>query len=433
MRARHTLAVLGVALVTARGAAAQQTLDRIVAVVGTRAILLSQVEEQLVQLRAQNIDVPTDSAARDSLRSVILDQMIDEQLIVQQAERDTTVQVTDQEVQDQVEQTYQNVRRQFATEVEFHSQLRMAGFASAEEWRRYLADQQRRTIMRQRLLESLRQQGKLRPIPPSDSAVRTFWESNRGQLPKRPPTVSFRQIAVVPQADSVALRRAHRLAESLAVELRRGADFAAVARQFSDDSITRESGGELGWFRRGTMVRNFDAVAFRLRPGQISEPVYTEYGFHIIKVERAQAAEVLARHILIIPDLSPQQIERYRGLADSIHAALAAGAPFDTLARRYSDPNEPRLAEDIPIDGLPPEYRQHLGERTDPGLLPVFLVGAETPRPRFVIFQLLERKGEGDVTFEDMRVRIRERLAGELGLQQFLKQLRRQTYVDVRL
>jgi peptidyl-prolyl cis-trans isomerase SurA len=417
------------------GAGAQQSrsLDRVVAVVGSHPILFSQVEEALVQMRAQNTQWPSDSASLDSLRRDVLDQMIDEQLIVHEAERDTAIQVSGQEVQDQVEQTYQNVRRQFATDTEFQSQLRQAGFASAEEWRRYLADQQRRTIMRQRLLESLRGQGKLRPIPPSDSALRVFWDQNKGQLPRRPAVVSFRQISLIPQADSAAMRRAFQRAESLVVQLRRGADFAELAKRFSDDSVSREAGGELGWFRRGTMVRNFDAVVFRLKPGDISEPVLTEYGFHIIKVERAQAAEVLARHILITPELSAAQIARYRRLADSIHTALAGGAAFDTLARRYSDPNEPRLAEDVPIEGLAPEYRQQLSSTSATGLLPVFEVGAGTRRPRFVIFQLLKRQGEGDVTFEEMKPRIRERLAGELGLQNYLKQLRRQTYVDVRL
>lgn len=416
-------------------AAAQQAqvLDRIVAIVGTRPILLSQLEEQVVQLRAQNVEMPNDSAQLHALRRDMLEQMIDEQLVVQEAERDTTIKVTDQEVQDQVEQTFQNVRRQFATETEFQDQLRRAGFASSEEWRRYLAEQQRRAILRQRLLESLRQQGKLRPIPPPDSALRTFWDKNKSQLPRRPPVVSFRQVVLLPQADSAARLRAFRLADSLLGLVRKGADFADIARRFSDDSSTRESGGELGWFRLGTMVRNFEMVAFRLKPGEISEPVLTEFGFHLIKVERVQPAEVLARHVLITPELSAAQIEQGRLLADSIHRALGAGASFDSLARRYSDPNEPKLAEDIPIDRLPPEYREAIGSDTTPRLLPVFTVGAGTPRPRFVIFHLLERQGEGNLTFEEMKPRIREQLSGELGLQFYLQQLRRRTYVDVRL
>ncbi|MGH7700008.1 MAG: peptidylprolyl isomerase, partial [Gemmatimonadales bacterium] len=426
-------AVAGVA--AAGPSRAQRALDRIVAVVGSRPILLSQLEEQLIQLRAQGIAVPDDSAARDAVRHDLLRRMIDDRLLVQEAERDTTIRVTDRELQDAVEQTFQNVRRQFPSEAAFHNELRQAGFASAEEWRRYLADQQRRAILRQRLLEGLRAQGKLRPIPPSDSAMRAFWEANRAQLPKRPAVVSFRQIVVVPQPDGAARRRALHLADSLTVELRRsgGENFADLARRFSDDTSTRAAGGELGWFRRGVMVRNFEYVAFALRPGEISAPVETEFGFHIIRVDRAQPGEVLARHILIMPDISPEQVARARHLADSLHAALARGVPFDSLARRFSDPNEPKLAENAPLTELPPEYRAQLGGDAPPGLRPVFAVGEDTERPRFVILELLERKPEGEPDFEDMKPRIRERLSQDLALQHYLDQLRRQTFVDVRL
>src|SRR5207245_284206 len=78
---------------------------RMVAIVGIRPILLSQVEEQIVLLQAQGQTLPTDSAGRATLRRQLLGRMVDEELLVQQAERDTTIKVTDQEVQDQVEQT----------------------------------------------------------------------------------------------------------------------------------------------------------------------------------------------------------------------------------------------------------------------------------------------------------------------------------------
>jgi hypothetical protein len=120
--------------------------------------------------------------------------MVDDELLVQEARRDTSVRVTEQEVQDAVEQSVQNVRRGFASETEFQSQLRAAGFASQEEWRRWLADQQRRQIYGQRLLESLRQAGKLRSITPTDEQVRQMFDANRGTAQDRPPSVSFRQI-----------------------------------------------------------------------------------------------------------------------------------------------------------------------------------------------------------------------------------------------
>src|SRR5437870_11576143 len=199
--------------------------------------------------------------------------MVDEELLVQQAERDTTIKVTDQEVQEQVEQTVQNVRKQFSSTPEFQAQLRAAQFLSEEEWRRWLADQQRRSSLQQRLLDQLRQKGKLRPIPPTAAQMRRFWEENRAQQPKRPAAISFRQIVVTAQADSGAKARARRLAESLVVVLRHGASFADVAKRYSADSTSREQGGELGWLRRGPMVKQFEDVAFRLRPGEISDPV----------------------------------------------------------------------------------------------------------------------------------------------------------------
>src|SRR5205814_10477542 len=148
--------------------ASARPVGRIVAIVGSKPILASQVEEQLVLAQAQGVKIPTDSAGRDAARRQVLRQMVDEELIVQQAERDTTIKVTDQEVQDQVEQTVQNVRKQFSSTSDFQAQLRAAQFFSEEEWRRWLADQQRRSSLQQRLLDQLRQKGKMRPIPPTD-------------------------------------------------------------------------------------------------------------------------------------------------------------------------------------------------------------------------------------------------------------------------
>src|SRR5216110_606494 len=146
---------------------AARPVDRILAIVGSKPILASQVEEQLVLAQAQGLKVPSDSAGREAARRQILTQMVEEELLVQQAERDTTIKVSDQEVQDQVEQTVQNVRKQFTAVTEFQAQLRAAGFVSEEEWRRWLADQQRRGILQKRLLDQLREKGKLRPIPPT--------------------------------------------------------------------------------------------------------------------------------------------------------------------------------------------------------------------------------------------------------------------------
>ena len=438
-------AALGLlAILVASSAAAQrrlspppeQTLDRIVAVVGTRPILASQIDEEMVQQQAQGQPLPTDSAGTATLRRQILDRLIELEILVQQAERDTTIKVTDQEVLDQVEQTYQNVRKQFSTENEFRDQIRQARFGSVEEWRRWLADQQRRQLLAQRLIEAQRQKGKLRPIPPTEAQMRDFWAQNKDQQPKRPATVSFRQIVVKPVPDSAARQRAYARAESLVVELRKGGDFAAAAKRFSMDSASAVQGGELGWFRRGVMVKEFEDVAFRLRPGEISFPVETPFGFHVINVERTQPAEILARHILIIPEISKAQIAIGRRLADSLHNVLAGGTvriAFDSLAKLYGDPQEPKLAEDASLTDMPPEYQKAFSADSTLGLKPVIAEGADTPREKFVVVEVTARKAAGDLAFDDVKMRIRQSLSDQLAIKHFIDQLRRQIYVDIRL
>ena len=424
---------LATALPAAAWAQAPVPVDRIVAIVGLRPILASQLEEELAQAQATGQAVPQDSAGRAALRRRFLSSLIDVELLVQQAERDTTVKVTEQEVQEAVEQTVKNVRGRFSSEMEFQGQLRMAGFGGSEEWRRWLTDNQRRSILRDRLLEQLRQKGKLKAIQPTEAQMRAFWDDNKGQGQRRPAVVSFRQIVVVPQPDGAARARARATAESLLVALRTGADFAATARAFSDDSATRDSGGTLGWFRRGTMVKAFEAAAFRLRPGEISDVVETAFGYHLIQVERVQPAEVLARHVLITPRISPAQIDAARQRADSVHAALAAGASFDSLARAYGDENVPKLAESVPLSDLGPEYREQFSADSTLGLKPVVALGAGSARPQFAVLDVTARQPEGELAFEDVREQIRGRLAQELGVQHYLDQLRRQTYIDNRL
>ncbi len=424
-------------LAAAPAVRAQQPIpvDRIVAIVGTQPILASQVDEELAQAQATGQAVPQDSAGRDALRRRILISLVDMELMVQQALHDTTVKVTEQEVQDAVESTVRNVRGRFTSETEFQRQLRLAGFGGGEEWRRWLTESQRRTILSQRLQEQLRQKQVIKPIPPTDAQMRAFWEENRGAPERRPAVASFRQIVILPQPDSAARAGARATAESLLTALRAGADFAATARANSCDSASRDSGGTLGWFRRGTMVKQFELAVFRLRPGELSGIVETSFGNHIIQVDRVQPAEVLARHVLVCPVISPLQIGAARALAESLQTVMARtnGAAFDSLARLYADETAPKLAEAVPFTALAPEYQQLLAADSTLGLKPVLVLGEGSARPRFVVLEVTKRQPEGETTFDDVREQIRNRLSQDLGVQHYLDRLRRQTYIDIRL
>jgi peptidyl-prolyl cis-trans isomerase SurA len=449
---RRTLVLLSLLLAAAAGRVVAQgdsgragvpvrcdstpSVDRVVAVVGDIPVLASQVEEELFTQRAQGGSLPTDPRQYRELCRQALSSIIDAEVLVQQAQRDTSIKVTDQEVASGVDEQYQNIRRRFTSELDFKRELARSGFQTPEEFRRWLSDSQRKAAYRQRLIDKLRSDGKLKPVQPTEREMRTYFEEQKDQIGRRPATVSFRNIVIAPRAQPEAKERVRKLADSIVVELRKGADFAAAARRFSMDPGSREQGGELNWFRRGQMVPEFESVAFRLKPGQISDPVETVFGFHIIQVQRTQPAEVQARHILLMPDVTAADADSAQALAGEVAAALRRGASFDSLQRLYHFPDAPPTAEDVPSDQLLPEYKTVLADTSaDSGtVFPVFEVQKDQGlRRKYVVLQLLKRRGEGPVVYDDVKELIRKRLSDELGVRRYLDRLRRATYVDVRL
>ena len=213
--------------------------------------------------------------------------------------------------------------------------------------------------MSNQLIQRMREQGDLAPLAPTEGELLAFYEANRAQQERRPATISFRQVVVRVQPSAAALDSTRRLADSLVTLLRDDADFGQLARRFSQDPGSRDRGGDLGWVRRGNFVPEFESVAFGMRPGQISTPVLTVFGYHIIEVQRTQPAEVQARHILLQPRLGPDDDARARSSAEVVAQALLDGESFDSLARRYHDyaGQEQTLVEDFPRGQLPQTYQ----------------------------------------------------------------------------
>ncbi len=121
--------------------------------------------------------------------------------------------------------------------------------------------------------------------------------------------------AYMQQHPEMTQEQAKAKAQEILQRVRSGEDFAALAKQYSADPASKEQGGELGWFGRGAMVKQFEDAAFALQPGQTSDVVETNYGFHIIQVEERGTKpgsngqpeeQVRARHILISAGPPPQ-------------------------------------------------------------------------------------------------------------------------------
>jgi peptidyl-prolyl cis-trans isomerase SurA len=409
-------------------------VDRVIAVVGDAPILASQVEEEIFTQRAQQGALPKTLPEFRALCRQVVSDLIDGEVMVQVAQHDTSIKVTDQEIADGVDQQYRNVRQRFTSEVDFRTELARSGFQTPEEFRRWLTESQRKAALRNRLIDKLRGEGKLKPVQPTEREMQTYFEQYRDQLPARPATISFRNIVVAPKPSAEARARALALADSIVQELRKGADFATAAKRFSQDPASRDQGGDLGWFRRGQMVPEFEAVAFRLKPGVVSDPVESPFGFHIIQVQRIQPAEIQARHILIMPDVGQSEADSAAALAGRLAGLLKAGASFDSLAQLYHDEGEEKEASDVPVTQLPEEYRDGIGSADSGSIVAPFAIRKEMGlRRKYVVLQVTARRTEGKITYADVKEQIRKKLSDDLGVRRYLDRLRNSTYVDVRL
>ncbi len=410
-------------------------MDRVVAVVGAAPILFSHVEERFYQSQGNPIArVPKDSAGVLAYKRALVDTLINEELLYQEAIKDTNVKVTDQEVAEAVDKLLANQRKQYRTGPEFDAEIRGIGFNSVDEYRRWLIEQQRREFYRERFTAELRQKEILKDLAPTEKEVRAYYDAfaAAGMLGLRPAAVSLRQVIISPRPTPEAKARAKALVDSIIGELRKGADFATAARRFGMDG-TRENGGDLGFFRRGAMVREFEDVAFNLRPGVVSNAVESPFGYHIIQVTRAQPTEVQARHILIIPEVDSTGAMAAKIRAEDIAAAVGRGASFDSLQRIYHDPAEERDIASIPVDSLPPAYAAALAGVDSGQLSRVFAleVQGQPMRTKWGVARVTARTTPGPLQYDVVRENIRGRLARELGLRAYMADLRRRTFVVV--
>jgi peptidyl-prolyl cis-trans isomerase D len=201
-------------------------------------------------------------------------------------------------------------------------------------------------------------------VPPdavtiAESEVRAYYDSHQDDF-KRPATAVVNFVAVDrrPNAsDSAeALATARRIRDEVS---RPGAGsrvdrFAEAARRESRDTVSGSQGGDLGWVKRGIMTPPFEAALFRLPAGQISQPVATQFGYHVILAERVTRDSIKARHILVPIELAGQHLDQVDSRVDSLDRYVAdqpgGGSQLDTVARRMGLPvGHAELREDQPL------------------------------------------------------------------------------------
>jgi peptidyl-prolyl cis-trans isomerase SurA len=415
-------------LLAQQPAASGEVADRIVAVVGDSVVLKSDIDLEMLQM--QQARTPVGDSAQTFMG--IVERRVGELVLLQAAMRDTSIHITDEQISAEVQRELDARRRQFGDDAKFQAALAQAGMTQDELRRSISQEVSGRVLLR----EYIQKVSRDRPPPPvSDADIKKYFDANKASFGSRPATITFTQVVIAPKASDSARATARTKAEEALSKLREGADFETTARQYSDDPSTRERGGDLGWFRSGSMVREFDQIAFALRPGEVSGIVETSFGFHIIKLEKVRGAERQARHILIIPTVTADDAERMRSYANEIAEQVRAGAKIDSLVRAVGDPNEQSRIGPYPQDRLPAPYNTELANVTTGSVVgPISLAGAGGAS-KFAIVKVTDVRPAGEFSLDDATFRedLRATLQQNTLVDELIRDLRKRTLVEYRL
>jgi peptidyl-prolyl cis-trans isomerase SurA len=402
-------------------------IDRVVATVEDRAILKSDIDAELARILMQTKRTEVPREQEQSIREEILQGLIGEALLVIQAEREN-ITVEDRDVDQRVEQIIEENKTTLGGDEAFNRQLAAEGL-TLETLKSIYREKVRSRMLIERLYQKIGTDVRI-----TERDVREYYNEHVAELPKRPPTVSLAHILIVPKPSRAVLEKARERITEIAEHLRKGEDFAALATEMSD-CPSAKFGGSLGAIRLEDLNSPaFEDAAAALAPGDVSAPVLTEFGYHIIKVEAVDGDRVTLRHILARAEASPEDLAEAEKLAERVRDEILAGADFAEVAAERSDDaatkNAGGFIGEVPIDNLPEQVRETIRGVPAGGVAPVF-----KDDKGYRILKILGWNEERAYTYEEAKEELRRYIAEQKGQERlggYVEELKKIYSVQIR-
>ena len=315
---------LVLSLITAIGGWAQGkaiSVNKVIGKVDNYYILRSDLEELILQYKQQNQPAPSPCQALESL--------VVRKMLLAKAEIDSG-EVEDKIVDSQINSRMEYMAKRFGSE----KNIVEAYGKSIETLKAELRGQIKEEMVSEKMQSKITEAIKVTP-----NEVRKFFNSiPKDSLPYIPAEVEIGQIvrfAKVTKAQKEELRT--RLLEYKG-RVEKGEDFASLASAYSEDIGSAQQGGSLGFAKRGDMVAEFEGAALKLKPNEISEPVESEFGLHLIQLLETRGAEYHARHILLRPDYNRMDISEPQRILDSLYKLIQTDSlKFEKVAKTWSE------------------------------------------------------------------------------------------------
>jgi peptidyl-prolyl cis-trans isomerase SurA len=313
---------------TSREGVFRQTIDGVAAIVGDKTILKSDINQALsMAIFQQKLDPNKNADKILQLKKEIIRSVVNRKVILVMAELDSVV-VQDKDVDRTLEEQINNIVAQAGSEEAAEKAL---GQPLRVFRREYWYD------IKDMMVAQKYQQELIGKVSINKHGVVGFFNSYRDSIPPFPTTVKLRHLLVKIEPGVEQIDKTVILLKSLREKILKGeTTFESVAAQYSQDPGSKNSGGGLGFVRRGNLVTEFESVAFTLKPGEISLPVKTEFGYHIIETEAILGEKIKVRHILISPPLTDKDETLAYGRALSLKDSSKTLADFISTIKEHS-------------------------------------------------------------------------------------------------
>ncbi|HMT54621.1 MAG TPA: peptidylprolyl isomerase [Saprospiraceae bacterium] len=309
-----------------------QLVDKVIAKVGSEYILLSEIEEEFAYAKSK------DPGVSDDIKCVILDNMIAQKLVIYHAKIDS-VEITDAEVETQLDYRFESVLRQMNGDEAFFEEYYGASVAEMKE--RY-RDDQKHKILAEKMQHKLISEIEITP-----KEVEKFFKNvPSDSLPYFKSEMEISEIVSLPLVNDVERQKALDKIKILREKVVNGTEtFADIATKNSQDPGSAARGGDLGFAKRGVYVPEFEATVFSLAKDEISDIIETEFGYHFIQLIERRGNSVRARHVLIKPEITQADLDKTKVLLDSVRQLITIDSlSFENAVKKYSVKSVPSYA-----------------------------------------------------------------------------------------
>ena len=329
--------VLAVLLINVSAFSQNKSIDEIVAIVGHKIILKSDVESQMLQYKSRG------ETFSGNLRCYVFEELLYQALLVNQAKGDS-IETSEIQIESELD------RRMMIFEEQMGGRAEMEEYFNKpySEIRNYFKD-----IIEDQLIAQEMESNITQGISITPEEVKKFFKGiPKDSLPLVESEIDIAQVVIHPVIKDKQIEKLKKSLQEYIDRVNKGEDFSFLASLYSDDVASAENDGDLGWVRRGDLVSEFAEAAFELEEeGEISDIIKTEFGYHIIQFIERKGERINIKHILKIPKPLTSEKIKAKSKLDSIGDIIRNGKiSFEDAALRYSTDEESNKSGGIVIN-----------------------------------------------------------------------------------